>query len=84
MHSPAIDEMAKEIRDGTPITDLQVACAKMGLFDVLMVIVGLHALMYMIVPVTKAAADTVVTAAAAVSIGSTQLAYIDDLIKKEL
>jgi len=80
---PAIKTYNEDIRDGVKMTDLQVTCAKMGLFDVILVLLGFHILMYMVVPVTKAAVDTVISAASATMIGSVQLAAIDDLINSD-
>ena len=70
---PVIKQYTTEISDGDEITELQKTCARLGLFDVITVIIGMHILLNAAVPLSKAAADTAISAAAAISEGSSQL-----------
>ena len=72
---PTIKAFQDDIQHGVMATDLQITCANLGVFDVILVIIAIRVLIRVLVPATKAVAETGIAVVGALSIASPVLFF---------
>jgi len=75
---PTINAYYNDIVHGVPATPLEITCAELRVFDVILVLLVMSVLAKMVVPVARSVTETIISAAGTLSIATPILFFKDE------